>query len=784
MILMIGISICSCNVTKHLDSGKGERLLIKNSLKIKGDKRIGYGKRLALSYETSGLFKQQPNSVWVGFRPKLSAYYQYKDRTGKFANWVNKKFAEPPTTYSEELAQKTATNFQNYMRKKGYFDASCSYETKFKGVHKAKTTYSLQLGSIYTIKSAAYVSRDTPVLEILKVIEDESFIKPGAPVDAGLFDSEKVRITTALRNQGYAAFIPGYIEFNGDSTNKDVKVVVEILTPSDSTNHQRYIFGKVTVFSSLVPEVNVIRLDTDLKGIRYFSNEPKFYIKPKHLDRIIKTRPGELYKSGSIDRTNRNLNALNAFKYIAVRPRPDSLNRELMNIDISYSPADRISYGIDPDINYSTSTSATGSLIGASVNAYYRQRNLFHGAEMLSVNLSGNVEFDIAKNSGTFLFSQEFKAQTDLAIPRFFDYFHLWKGLNKLHAGKFKLVNNNMYNKILQDGRAHFGLIYNKLNLNGFYEYDLFNASFGYDLAPGGIHSYSFNHVGIDLLRPTLKEAFTQIGDANRLLYLRFSDQLFTGFILRSFNYSLYTKQNKAGERYSFRFNSDISGLEVHLLNNIFTKNKEWKLNGLPFARYARFETTGTYTRSFTKDLLAGIWVSSGVVAPFDKTQPTPYVKQFFLGGPSSIRAWQIRELGPGSFFDAPNAGITPYYQASDFKLEFMSEIRFPLFWWFKGAIFLDGGNIWQLSDYAKEDPRPGAKLNSKSYENIALGTGAGIRLDFGYSVIRLDLGIKLRRPYRNPGTDSYWVYWNTKGRKITNWKDISNFNLAVGYPF
>lgn len=783
--LLIGVCFCSCNVTKHLDAGKGERLVVKNSIKVNSEEHFGLGKKWAFEYETSGLYKIPINTTWVGFRPNLNAYYLYKDKKSKFANWVNTKIAEPPAIYSEDLTDRTAENFQNYMRKKGYFNATCTHKTKLVGEKKAKTTYTLNLGKRYTVQSVEYISRDTPVMNTLRAVADESLIKPGSPVDGGLFDQEKIRITTVLRSQGYATFIPGYIEFNGDSTNQKVKVTVEILTPTDTSLHQKYRFGKVTVFSSLVPEVNVIRQDTVLNGITYFSNEKQFFIKPKHLDRIIKTRPGTLFSSVDVDRTNRNLSTLGAFKYVSVRNRPDSLLRDVMNTDISYAPASKLDYGISPDINYTSSQSALASqLIGFSANAYYLQRNLRHSAANISLNVTGNVEFDVLRTNGNLLFSNELKVQTDLTIPRFFDYFLLWKGLNKLHFGNFKLVNDKMYNKIAQEGKAHFGVNYNKLNQYGFYDFDLFNASFGYTLSPGGIHTYSFNHVGIDLLRPTLKQGFLDLSQSNRLLALRFQDQLFTGFILRSFNYSLATKPNKAGERWYVRFSSDISGLEVHLLNKAIQPSREWKLDGLDFARYARFESSGTYTRNFSKELFAGIQLTSGIVAPFQKNQPTPYVKQFYMGGPSSVRAWALRELGPGSFFDPANADKKPYYQASDFKLEFMSEIRFPMFWWFKGAVFLDGGNIWELRKITAEDVRPGAQLNLKSYQNIALGSGIGVRFDFGYSVIRFDWGIKVRRPYRNPGTGSYWVYWNTDGWKVTNLSEISNFNLAVGYPF
>ncbi|MFN7326482.1 MAG: hypothetical protein ACK5SQ_07855, partial [Chitinophagales bacterium] len=773
--LLFSLLLISCNVTKHLDSDKGERLLIKNAVEFKAENRISLSERTSLGYETSGLFKQPTNTSLWGLRMNLNAYYWSKDTSNTLQKWIFKKVAEPPVLYNPDLARLTAENFQNFMRQRGYFDAKCSFTTRNKGNKKIKVQYLLQLGPLYTVHQLEYRCKDTLVQSILEKESDQALIKPGSAVDIRSFEAEKARITALLRNSGYALFVPAYVEFNGDSTGTKVNVSVQVLTPTDSTNHQQFHIGNVTVFSSLVPDLSSIRNDTTINGIRYFSNEPKFFVRPRQLDRAIKARPGQLYRLSELENTNKNISTMGAFRFVSVRPQEDTLRKDTININVSFAPADRISIGMDPDFNYSTS-SVTG-LIGGSVNAYFKHRNLFHGAELLSTNLSGNVEFDV-NNVDNPIFSQEIKFQNDLILPRFFDYFGYWKTLSRIQLKGKKLVPAQMYQRLKDEGRARFNLTYDYLKLNNFYQYNLFNISFGYDMPTSGQHSYKLNHLAIELLQPTLDDSIQSICETNPFLCLSFSNQLFTGFLLRAFSYSTYTSTDKKGQRWGFQFNTDISGAEVYALNRILGK-EEWDLSrlNLNFAHYVRLEMTGSFSRNFTKEIFAGIRVNSSIIKPFGYSDAPPYVKQFYVGGPSSMRAWRIRELGPGGYFDPKSLTTTTYYQASDFKFEFLSEIRFPVFWWFKGAIFLDGGNIWSISP---DDNRPNSNLTWNSYQNFALGSGAGLRFDFGYSVLRFDVGLKLRYPYLREDTQSYWVQFN----KDTNWRSLTNFNVAVGYPF
>ena len=165
------LALSSCNVSKHIDTEKGERLLMQNSLKIKSEKRLGITAKSSITTELTPFYRQKPNRRNLGiFYTRLWFHYKYKDRTTDFAKWINKRIAETPTLYDSVLTQRTASNFKNQMRKRGYFQAECDYSTKLVGKYRVKTSYNLDLGPRYTVDHVQFSSRDTQILMILNYI--------------------------------------------------------------------------------------------------------------------------------------------------------------------------------------------------------------------------------------------------------------------------------------------------------------------------------------------------------------------------------------------------------------------------------------------------------------------------------------------------------------------------------------------------------------------------------------------------------------------------------------
>ncbi|MBF03600.1 MAG: hypothetical protein CMP76_09920 [Flavobacterium sp.] len=96
-----------------------------------------------------------------------------------------------------------------------------------------------------------------------------------------------------------------------------------------------------------------------------------------------------------------------------------------------------------------------------------------------------------------------------------------------------------------------------------------------------------------------------------------------------------------------------------------------------------------------------------------------------------------------------------------------------------KGAVFVDGGNIWLLN----ENPnKPGAQFSNQFLKQLAIGTGVGLRFDFSFLILRTDFAFPLRKPYLPKGQE--WVI-DEIDFGDRNWrKENLIFNLAIGYPF
>lgn len=767
----------ACNVTRHLDESKGEQLVVKNKLELEFPGKVPISEKTALQYELNDLYKIKTNSVTLGlFRMRLSLYYKHKDKDKRFSRWIIKRFAEPPALYNQTLTEKTISNFVNYMHNRGYFDATCTYKNDTLEHHKVTTTYRLHAGERYVIDSVSWISKDSAALDLLTAGKSASLLKRGSPLDGQLFEREKIRITETLKNAGYAYFAPNFVEFLGDTVGSHTNVTIDVLTPTDSTVHHHYTFGSIQVYTSLVPDVYAIQRDTAIEGVYYAYADKKFRIRPDKLHREIAIKPGTTYCQADIDRTAKNLNALGTYRFVSVRPYQDSVDESQQDIVISLTPNKRLSLGWNLELNTSYS-SASSQLLGFSGGLNFRNSNVFGGAESWTSDLSYGLEFDLS-NPEQFIFSQEISFNNQLTFPRFFDYLGWWKNLHAFHIGSWKPFSDEKYRRIKNEATTRLNLNYSYLELIDFYNYNLINARFGYNLSASPGKQVSIDLAGLDVLQPTLEPRFDSLYGDNDFYELSFQEQLFTGIFFRDFNMNIYTNPNKFGEHNFFRFSAELSGLEVEAANELWGlafQHEEWGIGPLEFASFFRLNLDGGYIREYHNGLTLATRVGAGIVRPFGGTPVTPYVKQFFIGGPSSLRAFRLREIGPGGFQDPLAPTDPPFYQSADFRFEFNAELRFPLFLALKGAVFLDGGNVWAVS---RDDPRPFSHLEWDAYRQIALGTGFGTRIDVEYFVIRFDFGLPLRKPRDNGG---YWIPYFTKEKLTFN--DFT-LNVSVGYPF
>lgn len=798
-ILAILVLGSSCNTGKYLK--EGESYVNKNIIKFDTKQKIE--KKRSLAYELSTLYKQNPNDkvLWL-FKARLWFHYktnQPKDTT-KVDRWIQRVIAEPPSIYDTLQTEETAKAMQYFLQNRGYYNAKVTFEEtrkKKKNTTNSTITYYVNPYHVHTIDSVFFASKDPKVQEILNVVAGETFLKRGEPVSAEAYSQEVERITKVLKNRGYAYFDRRFVDqLKGDSSDYKVNLYLNVLTPSNDQQHEVFNIGKIEVYDGYNPkDIQSDFRDSIINGIHFMTNGKNMIVKPQAILHTIYLKEGDLYQEDNFIKTNRQLRTFEIYKFVSIKPYRDSLEAGKINFIIRLTPKQKIVVGADIEINNSNySSGSQNTLIGTALSLSLKNRNFVKNAGVLSMQLHGGVEFDFG-NPSEILFSVDASAAANWQIPKFVEFPKTFGLLNKIN-----ILSDKFYEGMKEKTQSKVSASYNRLLLFNFYNYHSFNATFGYDYKASPGKRFLLNQIGINYLFPVAEAGFQTILDNNPFLAKTFVEQLFTGVLIRDISYIYTGKPNVLGWAWGLRSNFEISGLEVFVTNKVYnsfaTQPDTFKLfRSVEYSQYVRFDVTGLLTKYFDKKQSLALRLNSSIATPygFSRNIGVPYVKQFYSGGPNSNRAWRIRELGPGQFIDPltiDNPNNVPFYQAGDFKLEFNAEYRFNVFWRIKGAIFIDGGNIWTL----KEDPdRLGSQLLWKPkrlttgelvgdnfFKQIAMGTGFGIRGDFTYFIIRFDFGIKMRSPY----PDENGNHWLTN-----TWKDLSfrngiNYNLAIGYPF
>lgn len=789
-----------CNTTKFLEVD--QVLLQKNVLHL--DKKNQIENRRSLSYELGTLYKQKPNHNLFFFIPREWFFFKTSEQdSSRIAKWKKRFLAEPPAIFSDDLAASTALEMQNYLQYKGYYDAKAYFDETLIGRKKKKVIvhYYAEPNNRYTIDSVFLTSFDSETDSILQESSGQTLFKRGQGLDGKLYELEKDRISTALRNHGYAFFYPNNIQQMEVDTlrkNHTAKLYLDIQAPPGN-GQRRYFVGDIVVLPNFNPAVDPSKLrDTLIEGLIFRDSSFDFSIKPEIIKNAVHLIKGDLYQDALFDLTNKQLGSLGVFRFVRIRQEVDSVFPNKLNFRIELTPTKRFEMGLDFDVNYTNRSSGAGigNLIGISLSPSVRHRNLFQGAETLISKLSAGVEINPNPERGQFWNTIDLRFQTDLFWPRFGDYLGIWKVASPLAAPKSpEKTRESAYRFLSGNATTRLSGSWNYVSLLNFYNYTLINMGYGFDLQQPN-KRFSVNHLGIDYLFPEFQEASDTIINENPFFRNSFSRQLFVSLLFRDLNLVTANRPNRLGISHYFSLSAETSGFELWAGNAIYNglagAKDTLKISGVPFSQFIRLDGDYRVYRQLAPKRSVAFRLNLGIVQPFGFSSDVHYVKQFASGGPNSIRGWAARELGPGGHIDSLSLTYTNplfFYQTGDFKMEFNLEYRFNIFWALNGALFLDGGNIWTLG---KDSTRPGSQFRFSElvdpeapegrgiydpfYRQIALSPGLGVRLDFTYFIFRIDLGVKLRYPYRWDGKS----FWNPPNK----WLDNPNINLGLGLPF
>ncbi len=751
----------ACSTTKKLAEGEVlyvgvKKMKIETPAKVKlnGTQKSG----------VTGPLSVKPNNplyspyIRTPFPIGLWVYNWNIKKEKGFKWWLYRKLAKKPVLISDVQPELRLKMVENNMKNFGFYGIRSHYEIipKKRNPRKARISYRVDLPEPFRYGTIQLWGWQPDMDTIVRASMRFSELKTGEQYDINILNEERQRISDRLRNRGYYFFRPDYIEFLVDTTvgNKIADVRIGLKQGIPANAFQVYKIRNVDVV--LTGNEGLGGLDSMVCDSVKIIYEPPVTLKSNVLVRAVKVRPGQTYSAIRQSRTQAAFVQLGVFKFANMTiTAPDSIGRNVLDMQISGDFALPIETEIETDVS-----SKSNNLLGPGLTLGVTNRNMFKRAETFGVRLTGSYEWQIGGNkeatgNSGLMNSYELGLNFNLSVPRL-------------------LIPRFLQSKRDRREQTQFQIGTDLLNRHNYFRMISFWGSATYDFNSSyrNYHSvvpFKLNYTY--LLRTS--QAFDSVTLRNPAVAQSFRNQFIPSM---SYTYTYdrtatYRNPNRLFWQTSLTQAGNIIAGVQYLAGNHKGEGKRILKN-----RYSQFlkltsELIG-YKAVDNNNQLA-MRLMGGIGYAYGNSKVMPYSEQFYIGGSNSIRAFHIRSIGPGSYHPVETK-YSYLDQTGNIKLEGNIEYRFKIYERFRGALFLDAGNVWLLE---KEEQRPGGEFRLKGLpKEIALGTGFGLRYDFSYIVIRADLGIPIHAPYATGKSG----YYNITG---SFWKGLV-LNLAIGYPF
>lgn len=730
-----------------------------------------------------------------------------------------KKIGEPPVVIDQKSIDKSLLRLKGHYFNNGYFNAKTSAIIDSSQQKRAKITYQIDRGAPYILDSITQQIA-TPILDSLfKSRISESALKKGKRFDSDDYDTEKSRINELFRNNGIFHFQQNYIKFDIDTVDTghkaNSKMVIENhnFRDGDSTKTEpfkQYKISRVNIFTdaSMSLTDSYIRDSANYNNFHLYAFRKMKY-RPKAITDAVFITPGSLFADWRTTVTSRYLSNLRVFNYPTIQYKEDPTDPEGKSLiaNIYLVPRKKFSFGASLDLTHSNIQD-----FGISGSTSVTIRNVFNGAETLELAGRGNIgsSSDLANPNNTFFNVSEYGADMKLSFPRVLLPFKTDKIISKRMIPSTAISMG--YAK-----QQNIGL--DKENFTGSFTYswtpkrlysarfDLFNIQYVKNLNTGNYFNvYKSSYTALnDIARRYPAIVDPTVIDGNGDLIKDFGTSQFVNDILydpsthpvttedfrtvRSIeerrlrltennlifasNYS-YFKTTKTDLQdnnfYNFRGKIESAGNFLTLLSRLSNQPKNSLGNrtifDIEYSQYIKGEVEYIKHWDLGRKNVVAVRAFGGLAVPYGNSNNIPFSRSYFGGGSNDNRGWQSYGLGPGS------SGAINDFNEANMKLAFSAEYRFNLFGDLHSAIFADLGNIWNVLDNVT-DPRYVFE-GWHSLEDLALGTGFGLRYDFNFFVVRLDFGFKTYEPAIQEGSRWFQHY------NFSN----SVLNIGINYPF
>ena len=714
----------------------------------------------------------------------------------KFAQWLNRSFGKPPVLMSQVNPALRASVAKSVLRKNGYLHGNVTYEeVPQKNPKKAKISYRVSLDSLFLVDTMSYEHFPPTMKALIDSTADEASIHAGSPLSVSLLDAERTRLSLLFRNNGFFYYQPNFASYLADTFDIENRAKLR-LQLADSLPHdalrQMYI-GKTSVqLRRSFAEKADSTIDGRFLRLSFAGKRPP--IRPAIVLLNMKLRPHQLYRYENYLESVQNLNATGVFSSIDLQfePRRDTLDLTLNCIlDKPY------------DVYFEANAiNRTIGRAGPELKIGFTKRNAFRGAEKLDINLHGAYEWQTT-GGGERMNSYQYGADASIEFPRIVLPWSFFKkrtipsrmSRDTLRTNRPRRHRRQFYATPTTLAKVSSDVVHRP----SYYRMHIVTGEWTYRWQPTETSRHEFSPLTLKYqFMNSHTPAFDELMQNNFYLAMTMEDQ----FVPKMRYSYIYTSPKSYRNPIRWETTVQESG-NLTALYDVLIQGNKWNqkdktLFKNPYSQFLKIETdlTKTWTLS-TKSQLVG-HVNYGLMWSYGNSTSGPFSELFYAGGANSIRAFPVRSIGPGGFPGLIDDNQFSYMmQNGDMKLILNLELRQRLFGNLYGAVFLDAGNVWNSEDWTikpedmgedRDDPESQIiafvwnslfadnRFRMKDFlDQVALGTGIGLRYDLDFLVIRADWGFGLHLPYKTEKSG----YFN-----IPRFRDMHTFHLAIGYPF
>lgn len=740
-VLLCIMLISSCSSQKYIPEG----LYLLDKVSISADNPK------ANTGDLSNFITQHPNNKWFSALKVPMGIYMMGGTSGKSRTAkMFRRMGEAPVIYDSVAAVKTQNNLLYAVRNHGFMHATVQMkETMHK--HKIRVAYNITSGPRWYVRDIMYDIQDSTLLPVLDAHAQDSRLYQGMPFDANILDSERSRIVNQMQHNGYYRFNKDFIHFEVDSTigNNQVDIILQITKYQTASNmtestHTKYRIGDIT-----------FGYDTVMDG--------QARVRDKVIARSVMLQTDKIYDETDVQDTYGRISMLKAIAAANINMTESVGDSSVLDTKITLIPNKLNSIKLNLD-----GTNSAGDF-GAALQLTYQNRNVFHGSEVLT--LKARTAFEAIRKLAGYPDQNyvEYGFEAGLEFPDF----------------KFPFLSRDFRKKIL--ATSEVALMFNSQDRPEFHRRVVTGSwRYRWNKASGKfqhrIDLLDLNYVYMPWISDTFRKKYLDDPTSRNAILRYIYENLFIMKWGYQFVYSSIRESAPIGlygkDGYTIRFAAETAGNLLQAINALSGGRKNadghYVLFNVAYAQYAKFDFDFSRSIRFNANHSLALHFALGVAYPYGNATILPYEKRYFAGGANSVRGWEARSLGPGSFMGS-DGNIDFINQTGDMKLDMNVEYRAHLFWKLDGTLFVDAGNIWTLREYKEQ---PGGQFGwGTCWRQIAVAYGAGLRLNLNYFLLRFDAGMKAINPAY---LDNYYHYPIIH----PNFKRDFSFHFAVGLPF